>query len=164
MTAFTYRMPYGIPGDVSRQSVATIETQLFDSTAAFGAYGLFGKIDSNGKFAPIGSGDAAAAIYGLLIRPYPTTGANASDPLGTSVPPTSGCANILKRGYATVQINAGTAALNGAVYVRVATASGAKVIGGIEAAADGTNTIQVAGCVFTGAADANGNVEIAFNL
>lgn len=163
MTAFVYRMPAGIPGDVSRQSAAKIETQLLDAAAAFAGYGLFGKIAS-GKFVPVGAGDAASAVYGLLVRPFPTQGANASDPLGAAVPKTTGPADVLRSGYITVKLNAGTAALGGGVYVRVANAATGKPIGGIEAAADGANTILVAGASFMGAADANGNVEIGFNI
>jgi hypothetical protein len=135
MTAYLYRMPNGIAGDITRQSQATIESHVFDSANPFASYGLFGKIAS-AKFIPVGSGDAAADVYGLLIRPFPTTGANASDPLGTSVPPTTGLANVLRRGYATVKNNSGVPAINGQVFARVASASTGKPIGGIEAAAD----------------------------
>lgn len=48
--------------------------------------------------------------------------------------------------------------------MRVAAASAGRPIGGIEAAADGSNTIAVAGCTFMGPADASGNVEIAYNI
>jgi len=161
--AILYRMPYGVPGDITRQSQATIEPGIFNSAAAFSAYGLFGKL-SSGKFVPVGSGDAASAVYGLLIRPFPTQGANASDPLGTAVPKTTGTCDILRRGYANVKVNAGTAAVGGAVYIRVASAAAGKPIGGIEAAADGANTITVAGCTFMGDADASGNAEIGFNI
>ena len=160
--AILYRMPSGIPGAVSREENKTIESVPFDSAAPFSAYGRFGKIAS-GKLQPVGAGDAATAVYGLLTRPYPTQG-GASDPLGTATPPTTGFANVLRRGYATVVVNAGTPALNGPVYIRVATPSGAKVVGGIEAVADSTNTILVAGCTFMGAADAAGNAEIGFNI
>lgn len=163
MTAYTYRMPSGIPGAVTRESVATIETQVLDSGNAFSGYGLFGKI-SSGKFVPVGAGDAASAVYGMLVRPFPTQGANASDPLGTAVPKTSGAADVLRRGYISVKCNAGTPAVGGQVYVRVAAAATGKPIGGIEAAADGSNTIAVAGATFVGAADAGGNVEIGFNI
>lgn len=163
MTAYTYRMPSGIPGDVSRPSQSTIETQIKDSGNAFTAYGLFGKIAS-GKFVPVGSGDAASAVYGLLVRPFPVTGANASDPLGTAVPLASGAADVMRRGYMTVKVNAGTAAVGGQVYVRVAAAATGKPIGGIEAAADGSNTIAVTGCTFMSAADASGNAELCFNI
>lgn len=161
--AILYRMPSGIPGAISRQSVSTIEPALLDSTNTFSAYGLFGKIVS-GKFVPVGSGDTASVVYGLLVRPYPTQGANASDPLGTAVPKTSGPCDVLRRGYMTVKLNAGTAALAGQVYVRVANAAAGKPIGGIEAASDGSNTIAINGATFMSAADASGNVEIALNI
>ena len=163
MTAYTYRMPSGIPGAVTRESVATIETQVLNSAAAFTAFGLFGKM-SSGKFVPVGSGDAATAVYGILVRPFPTQGANASDPLGTAVPKTTGAADVLRRGYINVKNNYGTPAAGGQVYVRVGNASSGKPIGGIEASADGSDTIAIAGCTFTGAADASGNVEIGFNI
>ncbi|MDE2403057.1 MAG: hypothetical protein KGL90_15480 [Burkholderiales bacterium] len=163
MSAYVYRMPAGIPGDITRPSNATVETQLFNSAAAFAGYGLFGKI-SSGKFVPVGAGDAATAVYGLLARPFPVTGANASDPLGTSVPPTTGAADVLRRGYAAVKVNAGSASVGGTVYIRVAAAAAGKPIGGIEAAADSINTIVVAGASFMSAADASGNAEIAFNI
>lgn len=161
MTAYLFRMPSGIPGMVSREENKTIETVPFDPTAPFSAFGLFGKIVS-GKLQPVGAGDAATAIYCLLVKPFPAN--SSQEGLGTAVPPTTGPANALRRGYATVQLNAGTAALSGAVYVRVANAASGKPIGGIEAAADSTNTILVANCTFMGPADATGNVEIAYNI
>lgn len=162
--AYLYRMPSGIPGDVSRPSQSTIEPGFLDASAPFSAFGLFGKI-SSGKFVPVGAGDAASAVYGLLVRPYPTTGGAASDPLGTSTPNQgAGMANVLRRGYMTVKLNAGTAALGVQVYVRVAAAAAGKPIGGIEAAADGANTIAVTGATFMAAADASGNVEISYNI
>ena len=162
MNAFTYRMPYGIPGDITRQSLATVETQLLDSTLPFAGYGLPGKINANKKFSGIVNGDAA--VYGFLVRPFPTQGVNASDALGVGVPKTSGLGDVLRRGYINVACNNGTPQVGGAVYVRVAVPSGAKVIGGIEATADGANTITITGATFAGAADASGNVEVAFNI
>lgn len=161
--AFLYRMPSGIPGDISRPAHSTIEPVLLDPANPFGAYGQFGKIVA-GKFVPIGSGDTAADVYGPYVRPYPTSGGAASDPLGTSTPPQgNGVGNVLRRGYMTVLLRAGAAALNGQVYVRVAAAAAGKPIGGIEAAADSANTIAV-NARFMSAADATGNVEIAYNI
>lgn len=163
MAAYLLRMPAGIPGDVSRQSQAKIETQVKNSALPFAGFGIPGKIAS-GKFVPIAGGETAADIYGFLVRPYPTQGANASDPLGTSVPSTSGAADVLRSGYMTVKVNAGTAGVGGPVYVRVAAAAAGKPIGGIEAAADSTNTVAITGCTFMSAADASGNAEIAYNI
>lgn len=64
----------------------------------------------------------------------------------------------MRRGYMSVKTNAGTPAFGGVVYARVASPSGAKVIGGIEAAADGANTVIVANAQFMSAPDANGEV------
>ena len=161
MTAYLYRMPSGIPGAVSREENKTIESVPLDSATPFAGFGLFGKIAS-GKLQPVGAGDAATAVYGLLTRPYPANSSN--DALGTSTPPTTGFGNVLRRGYATVKNNAGTPALNGPVYIRVATAGAGKPIGGIEAVADSTNTILVDRCTFMGPADAAGNAEIGFNI
>lgn len=72
-------------------------------------------------------------------------------------------AEILERGSITVKINNGTPASQGPVFVRK-TANGAipaGVVGGFEAVADGTNTVQLTGVVFrTGVLDANGVAEI----
>ncbi|WP_236209020.1 structural cement protein Gp24 [Pseudomonas tohonis] len=163
MSSFLYRMPAGIPGDVTRASQATIEPVVLNSASPFAGFGLFGKIVSN-KFVPFGAGDTNGAEYGLLVRAYPTTGGSGSDPLGTSTPPTSGIADCLRRGYMTVKNNAGTPAKDGQVYVRVAAAAAGKPIGGIEAAADSTNTVAITTATFMGPADASGNVEIAYNI
>lgn len=163
MAAFLYRMPRGIAGDVTRQSQSTIEPQLFNSSLPFASYGIPGKMASN-KFIPFAGAETAADVYGFLVRPYPITGANASDPLGTSVPPTKGVADVLKRGYFNVKVNAGTAANNGAVYIRIAAAAAGKPIGGVEAVADGANTIVVTGAIFMSAADANGFAEVAYQI
>lgn len=162
VNSYAYRMPNGVAGDITRQSQSTIESQVFGATP-FGAYGLFGKISAN-TFVPVGAGDVPGSVYGLLVRPFPTQGANASDPLSTSVPKTSGMCDVMRRGYANVKVNFGTAALAAPVYIRVANPSGPKVVGGIEATADGANTIAVPNCIFLSAADASGNVEIAFNI
>lgn len=164
MVAYLYRMPNGVPGDVTRQSQSTIETQLKNSSLPFPSYGVPGKIAS-GKFVPVASGDTASVVYGFLVRPFPTTGQNASDPLGTSVPRAdNGAADVLRRGYLNVKVNAGTASLGSPVYVRVAAGTVNQPIGGIEAAADSTNTVVIDGAIFMSAADASGNAEIAFNI
>lgn len=63
----------------------------------------------------------------------------------------------------SVRLASGTAVHNGQAYVRLVAASG-KAVGDIEAAADGDNSLSIAGCVFTGPADASGITEIAYNL
>lgn len=158
--SFLLRMPAGIPGDISRKESATVEPQFANSSSL--VYGRPVKL-SSGYIVPISGSESASDIYGLLVRPYPTN--SSQDPVGTSTPPASGPVDVLKRGYMTVLLG-GTAAATkgGVVYVRVASASSGKPIGGIEAAADGGNTVIMANSYFMGPADADGNVEVAFNI
>lgn len=163
MAAFTFRMPYGIPGDISRPSsgALTVEAQAFGATA-FPAYGVPVKVVS-GLIVPIAANNDV--VYGLLVRPFPITGANASDPLGASVPPLTGVANILRRGYMTVKVQLGSAscALNSAVYIRYQNAVAGQIIGGFEGLTTGNN-YALSGATCTGPADANGNVEVCYNI
>jgi hypothetical protein len=163
--AIQFRMGVGFPGVVSRPTEATVEGDQLDPTNFPTSYGVPVAVDATSKqIRKIMTGDAAAAIFGMYVRPYPIQ-TSANDPLGTSTAPTSGIANVMKRGYMVVLLGGATAAAkNGTVYVRVAAPATGKPIGGIEAAADSTNTIIMPNAYFTGPADANGNVEIAYNL
>ena len=165
LQAYQYRMPAGFAGDLQRAEVATIEPQLIDPAAPPTAFGVPVKM-VNGKIQPINNAaDTAALVYGVNLRAYPIQG-NGNDPLGTSTPPTSGPTDILKRGYVMASLGGVAAATKGGtVYVRVATPSAGKPLGGFEAASDTTNTIALpSNTYFMGPADAYGVVEIAFNI
>jgi hypothetical protein len=171
MTAYTFRMPGGIPGDINRAQSATVEPQVITpvgTTGAPPAYGVGVVADLTagnvGNMRIPAAGDAL--LYGILARPFPT--ASSQDGLGTSTPPAKGLCDVMKRGYMTVLLSGATAPKKGgAVYCRIQNAGAGQFVGGFEAAADGGNTIQVGTaftCYFTGPADAAGNVEIAFNV
>lgn len=165
LQAYTFRMPAGFAGDLQRAEIATIETQQINSAAPPTVFGVAVKL-VGGLVTPINnSADTAALVYGINLRAYPIQG-NGSDPLGTSTPPTSGVVDVLKRGYVNVNLGGTTAAAKGGlVYVRVATPSAGKPLGGFEAAADSTNTVVLPGnTYFTGPADAYNVTEIAFNI
>ncbi|MGS2677718.1 structural cement protein Gp24 [Citrobacter freundii] len=160
---FLYRMPAGIAGAISRPQDLTVEPQTLDSAKAFAAYGLAGKF-SAGKFVPIEEADTAAVVVGIYVRPYPA----ASQPdkvrqIGTGYNFAGDC---MKRGYVTVNLGADASAvmLGGAVYMRVATPSDTSPLGAFLAAADGENTVQITNAFFNGPGDANGNIELAFNI
>ena|ERR1700677_1918042 len=167
--AYLYRMPSGVPGEVTRGwGNSIIEAQIvtpttFNSGASSPtAYGVPMNVDNTagniGNMRTVAVGDTA--IYGVLVRPYPT-GAS-QDPLGTSTPPANGPCDILKSGYMTVLLSLGSIACvkGGQVYVWVAATSGSHVQGGFEAASSGS-TISYTGAYFMGPADASNNVEIA---
>ena len=158
MPVFLKRMPAGIPGDVSRKEDAVIESNLVGAGEV--PYGAFVKL-SSGKLAPIAASDTAAVIYGLAVRPYPKQSEN--NKFGPTAAPAGGMCDVLRSGYMTVLLKQGTAVRGGQVYVRV-TEDTEKKVGDIEAAADTTKTVAVSGCMFMGPADADGNVEIAYNI
>jgi len=160
---FLYRMPAGIAGAISRPQDLTVEPQTLDSAKAFAAYGLAGKF-SAGKFVPIEADDTAAVVGGIYVRPYPT----ASQPdkvrqIGTGFNFAGDC---MKRGYVIVNlgVDASSVALGGAVYMRVATPTASSPLGAFLAAEDGANTVQITNAFFNGPGDANGNIELAFNI
>jgi hypothetical protein len=160
-------MPAGIPGEVSRSAGAIVEAQVitpFGTTGAPTAYGIPMVIDATagniGNMRAFSTADNAAAVYGFLVRPFPTQTV-ASDGLGTSTPPTSGACDILRVGYMTVLLTGSTAAAKGGqVFIWASTTGGTHVTGGVLAAAE-TSGLGLAGCVFMGPADSSGNVEIS---
>lgn len=157
MPAYMDRMPSGIAGDVTRAASATLETAIVGTqNIAFGA--LLKLV--NGKIEPIGAGDAAADVYGLLARSYPAQGGNDFG-RAEALPGTQ--QSVLRRGYMSVSLKGGTAVKRGQVYMRVTAGSG-RLPGDFEAAEDGANTLAVPGCFFMGPADAGGNTEIEFNI
>lgn len=168
MVAFTYRMPSGIPGQLNRAEQCHTEPNIIMATNPPLAYGLPVVLDAGTKqIRPVGAGDTADMVAGFNVRPWPTTpGSYANQGLGTGTPMGSGVVDVLRRGYMMVQLNGVTAAAKGGkVYVRVASPAAGKPIGGLEAAADGANTIVLdSSCYFMGPSDAQGNTEIAFNI
>ena len=163
MVAFTTRMPSGVPGNPSRPGTPTeIEQNIINTTTPPLRYGEPVKMDSaTGQIKPIQAGDTTAAIYGVLVRPFPSN--SGTSPLGTSTPPTSGMCDVMKSGYINVKVNSGTPVRGGAVFVRTITGTDT-VIGGIAGASDGANTFTWVGAYFTGGVDASGNSEIHFRV
>ncbi len=172
MVAFSYRMPSGVAGDVNRAATGmTIEAQVITPTGTTGHPTTFGIAviqdatgGNVGNMRMITTGDTA--VYGLLVREYPTQSSNwPTDGFGAGTPPQSGLVSILKRGYMTVFLQGATAAAKGgAVYAYNTTTDTSHIIlGGIEAATS-TNAILLPNSYFMGPADANGITEIAFNI
>ena len=167
MVAFLYRMPSGIPGAANRLEGAKIEPGLLLAGFLPSGYGVAVAVDAtSGRYRAIGAGDTANSVAGLLVRPFPSGSMGpATDILGNSQPNEKSIVDIMKSGYMTVLLGGVTAAFKGGpVFVRIATPSAGKPIGGFEAAADATNTIALDNkSYWMGPADAQGNCEISFN-
>lgn len=175
--AFTFRAGAGFAGAVTRQENSSIEPVLIDAAAPPLLYGVPVVIDPTTQgIRPLVAGDSAlTTFYGVLVRPFPTSQFSVSNfgntPLGTNgVPPASGPADVLTRGYINVKVPTGSTAAvkNGAVFVWIAATSGLHIQGGFETAASGGNTIAITGgsgtTRFNGGQDANGIIELAFNI
>lgn len=133
---FVTRMPAGIPGAISRAGApTTLEPNIISTATPPTLYGVPVALNANGHVRQIQAGDSAAAVYGFLVRPYPTN--SSQQGVGAATPPTSGMCDVMKRGYMSVIVNGAAAAAKDApAYVRVGNASSGKPLGGIEAGAD----------------------------
>lgn len=164
MTAITLRAPAGFPGRISRSDSLTVQQEIIDTGTPPTIFGGVVKLVA-GKLQGIQSGDAGSVADGFLVAPYPTQ--STSNTLNAAAtPPTSGIADVLKRGYMTLPLKLGTAAKNGQVYV-VTTAGGSVAVGDIVTSASpagGGTAVAVTNAFFMGPADAGGIVEIAYNI
>lgn len=151
-------MNVGYPGTQSRSADAIIQNRIAAGTIAFGTAV---KIGTGNTWAPVGSGDTAAVVAGIAIREV--VQANVYDPQSNPDYVLNAPCDVLVRGNCTVKCQRGTPVAGAAVYVRiVANASyPTAVVGGIEAQADGSNTIQVPNIEWTtGVMDGGNNAEI----
>lgn len=158
--AYLYRMPCGIPGDVTRKEHAKIESWPFDTTLYPTKFGIPVKLVS-GKIRKMASGDTEQP-YGFLVRPYPSQ-MGASEDLAAGTPDITKLGDILVSGYMTVDAFEGTPAAEGTVYYYHYNDTD---LGNVSAGnTDSPSTITaITGAIFMGAADTDGNVEIKFNV
>jgi hypothetical protein len=168
--AFPFRMGAGFPGDVNRTHPVDILAELIDAASPPTLYGEAVLVAAaNAGVRPFVTGDVSQAAYGITVRPYPFQQSaatnNGAAAIGVVAPPVTGVIDVMRRGYIMVNLPAGgTTVKGGAVYVRVAASAGSNVMGAFEAAADGGNNVLLTNATFNGTPDANGNVEIAFNI
>lgn len=150
-------MNHGYAGSYARQPDMIVNTRPAGAAVAFGA-AL--KYDDSGAVVPMGAGDTAESFVGVAVREVKSalsyleqnTGSYAQ---GEAVP-------VFQRGAVNVKCSSGTPQLGGAVYVRTAANESipTAVEGGFEAAADGSNTVELTNCQWAGPADANGIAEL----
>jgi hypothetical protein len=172
--AFIYRMGAGFPGDINRVHPFDAEPCQIDPTNPPTAYGQAVMVNpANNGVRPVIAGDSAATfIYGWTVRPYPTMSQTSIAPLttvnfGGGTPPINGAIDVLRKGYIMLKLGGSAAAAKGsAVFVWVAASAGSHVQGQPEAVATAGSTIALdaARSSFNGPADANGNVEVAYNI
>lgn len=148
----------GYAGTQSRTADAIIQNRIAKSNISFGHAVV---LTNDNKWDNVVEGTTAAQIAGIAVREV--VQANTFDPQSNpDYMPETPC-DVMVRGNCTVKCQRGTPKSGDAVYVRVkanATYQHA-VVGGLEAAADAENTVQVTNIEWTtGVMDANGMTEI----
>lgn len=164
--SFTFGIPSGFPGTVTRTHPASIFPGLTNTANPPVAYGVPLIVAADGTLRGVIAADGSTtprAIEGFLVRPYPTqqTSGGMSASIGAAVPPASGVLDYLQGGTIMAKLPPGaTVVKGGQVFVWAAATSGNNIQGQLVAAASGTNTVTITNAEFVGAADAQGNVEV----
>ena len=155
-------MPHGYAGSYARQPDSVIDTHALAGAAAV-PFGLAVVRDSTNAAAVALPGDSstAAQFMGIAVREIKSAVDYLNQNVGQYNP--GEAVPVMKRGCVNVHCQNGTPAPGGAVYMRVKLNTGTypnAVVGGLEAAADSTNSVQLTNCEWKGGADANGIAEM----
>lgn len=140
------KLANGWAGTQSRTVDAIVQNRIADGEIAFGAPV---KLTSENKWKAFGSGDSEATVAGIAIREV--VQANTFNPQSNSDYLDGQACDVLVRGNCVVKCQRGTPVAGAAVYVRV-TANASypdAVVGGFEASADSSNTVQVSNIEWT---------------
>lgn len=151
-------MNYGYAGTQSRQADAIIQNRVADGNISFGQAV---KLTSDNKWKVVSTGDAASDVAGIAIREV--VQANTFNPQSNPDYLDGYPCDVMTRGNVVVKCQRGTPTAGSAVYVRITANSTYPnaVVGGFEASADSSNTIQVSNIEWTtGQIDSNGMSEV----
>lgn len=153
-------MNYGYAGNYARtpDDIVACRKLKGDAPIPFGAAVV---LNGDNTFSPVGADTTAAQIAGIALRIVKQ--AISYDDQNYSQYNPEEMMSVLERGAATVVCAAGTPTAGGKVYVRIKPNAGIQgsVVGGFEAAADSTNTIEVPNMRWTnGYLDANRIAEV----
>lgn len=152
--------PVGVPGDVTRLQESNVESVMQGSQ--FPAFGAPAKYNGAGQVVPFSGGEATTDFVGFLTRMVPSISGNFNQGLNDTVPWLEALQGLLVRGYCVVTCTIGTPVRGGIVYARIVAASG-KLVGDIEATADGSNNIALPLVEFaTNGKDSNNLCEIRY--
>lgn len=154
-------MTNGYAGSYSRQPDSVIDSHPLtgEANVNFGLAVVYDSENDGGVVLPA-TGTTATQFLGVALREVKSALNYLDQNTGSYVP--GDAVPVLKRGCVNVLCQRGTPAIGGAVYLRI-TANGTypnAVVGGFEAEADTTNTVQLTNCQWKGTADVNGIAEM----
>ena len=142
-------MTRGFAGELTRGYYdATTEVKANDATAPVKAFGVPVKLNTAADGVTVCTA-TSDKVYGYSVREYGQVDAQGVQD--------QTLVTVMKRGYMAVKLASGTAKLGGTVYLNAT--------GGLTAdAGSAPANTAIPNCVFMGAADSDGLVEIAFNI
>lgn len=152
-------MPNGMAGSYARQPDMIINTKAAGGTAAID-FGLAVVYDENKNVVLPATGATADQFIGIAAREINTALNYLEQSPGQYAP--GDAVPVFQRGSINVKCQNGTAAVGAPVYMRI-TYNGTypnAVVGGFEAAADSSNSVQLTNAQWAGPADANGIAEL----
>ena len=149
-------MSHGFAGAYARQPDMIVNTAPLggDVPVAFGTPLVRGQ---NGAVVPMGTGNTGGQFIGVAGQEVKTTAELLKQDMGVYAPDEA--VSLFQRGCINVLCQNGTPAADAPVYVRVVAAS-SFVVGGFEAVADGTNSVEIPNARWAGPADANNVAEL----
>lgn len=154
-------MDHGYAGSYARQPDSVIDSHPLTGTTNV-PFGLAVVRNATNKHAVVLPTDSttAAQFLGVAVREIKTAVDYLNQNVGQYAP--GQAVPVMKRGCVNVKCQKGTPAVGGAVYLRVKANSSYEtaIVGGFEAEADSTNTVQLTNCQWKGEADPNGIAEM----
>lgn len=150
-------MAHGFAGCYARQPDMIVNSRPAAGVIPFGQALEY---DANGAVKAMGTGSTAVKFVGVAGCEMKSALTYLDQSQGQYA--AGEAVSVFQRGAINVKCQKGTPALGGAVYLRVV-ASESDVnaaVGGFEAAADSTNTVQLTNCQWAGPADASGVAEL----
>ena len=142
MTAYLYRAPTGVPGDVTRTDETNVEPAMLVAASSVyaQAFGIPMKYVTGGIQQFNGGAETPASFAGVLIREVPSIAGSIAQGFNDSIPNPLQVQGLAVRGYVSVICLTGTPARGGAVYVQIAAQSG-RPVGSFHTTDDGADAI-----------------------
>ena len=145
----------GYPGTFSRQNILLAVARVAGADIPFGATVQY---DASGNVIPMDANGTAAKFLGIASREVKQAESYDGNTFGQYA--AKELATIITQGAVSVVCNVGTPTVNGSVYLRVKANEAIEdgIVGGLEASADSTNTVELTNVRWTSDGKDDNNV------